>query len=65
MDEIRIENLEVYGAHGVLAGETRNGQMFMINAVLKTKLRPAGLADDLSLSTHYGHVCQLDRKSVV
>ncbi|NBH24226.1 2-amino-4-hydroxy-6-hydroxymethyldihydropteridine diphosphokinase [Lachnospiraceae bacterium] len=58
MDEIRIENLEVYGAHGVLAGETRNGQMFMINAVLKTKLRPAGLADDLSLSTHYGHVCQ-------
>lgn len=58
MDEIRIENLEVYGAHGVLAKETRNGQMFMINAVLRTDLGPAGKADDLSLSTHYGHVCQ-------
>lgn len=58
MDEIRIENLEVYGAHGVLSRETRNGQMFLIHAVLYTQLRPAGVADDLALSTHYGHVCQ-------
>lgn len=58
MDQIRIENLEVYAAHGVFEQETRNGQMFVIDALLDTDLRPAGVKDELSLSTHYGEVCQ-------
>ena len=29
-----------------------------MNATLYTNTRPAGLADDLSLSTNYGEVCQ-------
>lgn len=55
-DEIRIENLEVFAHHGVFAEEKEKGQQFYVNAVLYTDLRPAGLADDLTLSTHYGEV---------
>lgn len=57
MDEIRIDNLEVYAYHGVYPEENKNGQHFYVNAVLYTNTRPAGLADDLSLSTNYGEVC--------
>lgn len=58
MDQIKIENLEIYAAHGVFPEETRNGQIFKIDAVLYTDLRPAGTKDELTLSTHYGEVCQ-------
>lgn len=58
MDEIRIENLEVYAYHGVFPEENEKGQPFFINAVLHTDTRNAGLTDKLELSTHYGEVCQ-------
>lgn len=57
MDQIRIENLEVYAHHGVFPEETKKGQIFVINAVLHTDLRKAGMADELALSTNYGEVC--------
>lgn len=57
MDEIRIDNLEVYAYHGVFPEENEKGQPFFVNAVLYTDTKPAGLADDLTLSTHYGEVC--------
>lgn len=57
MDQIRIENLEVYAHHGVFPQETQKGQIFVINAVLYTELKKAGMADDLALSTNYGEVC--------
>lgn len=59
MDQIRIEDLEVYAGHGVYPEETREGQLFKVSAVLNTDLGPAGRADDLSLSTNYGEVCRL------
>lgn len=59
MDEIRIENLEVYAGHGVFAEENQTGQPFFINAVLYTDIRKAGEKDDLTLSTHYGEVAHL------
>lgn len=59
MDEIRIDNLEVYAYHGVFPEENEKGQLFFVNAVLYTHTRAAGLADDLTLSTHYGEVCHL------
>lgn len=55
-DEIRIENLEIFAHHGVFPEEKEQGQHFYVNAVLYTDLRPAGLKDDLTLSTHYGEV---------
>lgn len=56
-DEIRIEKLEVYAYHGVYPFETKNGQTFIINATLYTNTEPAGLEDNLELSTNYGDVC--------
>lgn len=56
-DEIRIDNLEVFAYHGVAPQEKANGQPFFVNAVLYTDIRPAGLEDDLSLSTNYGEIC--------
>lgn len=58
MDQIKIENLEVYAGHGVFPEENRNGQKFFINAKLIMDLQPAGKKDELTLSTHYGEVCQ-------
>lgn len=57
MDEIRIDNLEVYAYHGVYPEENKEGQPFYINAVLYTDTAEAGRKDDLTLSTNYGEVC--------
>lgn len=62
MDEIRIENLEVYAYHGVFPEENEKGQTFFVNAVLYTDTRTAGLQDELLLSTHYGEVCHFITK---
>lgn len=56
-DEIRIDNLEVFAYHGVAPQEKIDGQPFFVNAVLYTDIRPAGLQDDISLSTNYGEIC--------
>lgn len=62
MDEIRIDNLEVYAYHGVYPEENEKGQEFYVNAVLYTDTKAAGLADELSLSTNYGEVCHFITK---
>lgn len=59
MDEIRIENLEIYAGHGVFEEENRLGQPFFVNITLYTDTKAAGERDDLSLSTHYGEVSHL------
>ena len=64
MDCIKIENLEVYAYHGVFEEEKQNGQMFYVNAMLKTELKKAGRTDCLSDSTHYGDVCLQIKKSM-
>ncbi len=56
MDQIEIRDLEVYAYHGVFPEEKEKGQLFYVTAVLHTDLHPAGTADDLTLSTHYGEV---------
>lgn len=56
MDKIKIKNLEVFANHGVFPEETRLGQKFLVNAVLYTDTREAGLKDDLTKSIHYGEV---------
>ena len=59
MDQIKIENLEIYAYHGVFPEEKEKGQKFYINATLETDLRTAGKTDDLTTSTHYGEVALL------
>ncbi len=56
MDQIKIEDLEVFANHGVYPEENRLGQKFVISAVLHTDTRRAGLTDDLEASINYGEV---------
>ena len=58
-DQIRIEELEVYAHHGVYPEANEKGQHFYVHATLYANTRPAGMADDLRLSTNYGEVCQV------
>lgn len=57
LDEIRIEELEVFANHGVFPEENVLGQKFLVSAVLYTDTRKAGQTDDLTASIHYGEVC--------
>ncbi len=57
MDTIQIKHLEVFGNHGVFPEETKLGQKFLVNAVLYTETREAGMTDDLTKSIHYGEIC--------
>ena len=36
MDRIKIQNLEVFGHHGVFSEETKLGQKFLVNATMYT-----------------------------
>ena len=62
-DQVRIEELEVYAHHGVYPEENEKGQHFYVNATLYTNTHPAGLADDLSLSTNTERSVSLSRSS--
>lgn len=59
MDQIKIENLEIYAYHGVFPEEKQKGQPFYLNVTMHTDLRKAGKTDDLTASTHYGEVALL------
>lgn len=56
-DRIIIEKLEVYAYHGVYPDERREGQTFLVSAVLYTDMQRAGREDKLDYSTDYGEVC--------
>lgn len=62
MDQIRIENLEVFANHGVFREETTLGQKFLVSAVLYTDTEVSGWSDDLKQSIHYGEVCHFITK---
>lgn len=57
MDSVIIEGLEVYCNHGVFPEENKLGQKFIVNAVLYTDTRKAGISDNLEKSIDYGEVC--------
>jgi dihydroneopterin aldolase len=57
-DRIRLEGLRVFGHHGVLAEERRDGQDFVVDVVLELDLREAAEADDLRATVHYGELAE-------
>ena len=57
-DEIRIEELQVFAHHGVYPEETRDGQVFYVNAVLRMDAQEAGRKDDLEKTVNYGTVAR-------
>lgn len=56
LDRISITGLRVRGRHGVFEAERRNGQEFVVDAVLWLDTSPAAEADDLALTADYGTI---------
>jgi dihydroneopterin aldolase len=54
LDQIALRGLRVRGYHGVFGHERRDGQEFVIDAVLWTDTRAAADADDLPAAVDYG-----------
>jgi dihydroneopterin aldolase len=55
-DRISLIGLRVFGRHGVLSRERRDGQEFVVDAVLWLDTRPAAATDDLALTVDYAAV---------
>ena len=53
LDRIELRGLRVFGYHGVLDAERRDGQAFIIDATLWLPTAPAAATDDLSLTADY------------
>jgi 7,8-dihydroneopterin aldolase/epimerase/oxygenase len=57
-DRIEIRGLRVFGHHGVLASEQRDGQTFVLDVVLEVDLAAAARSDDLADTVHYGEMAE-------
>jgi dihydroneopterin aldolase len=57
-DRIVLTGLRVRGRHGVLAEERRDGQDFVVDAVLHVDAAPAAVTDDLARTVDYGELAQ-------
>jgi 7,8-dihydroneopterin aldolase/epimerase/oxygenase len=55
-DRISLLGLRAFGRHGVGAHERRDGQEFVVDAVLWLDTGPAATTDDLSLTVDYAAV---------
>ncbi len=58
-DQIRITGIKAFGYHGVFPDERREGQDFIVDAVLYFDLRAAGESDDLTKTIDYSKVAEL------
>lgn len=54
LDTIALRGLRVRGHHGVLPEERRDGQDFVLDAVLAVDVREAAAGDDLAATVDYG-----------
>jgi 7,8-dihydroneopterin aldolase/epimerase/oxygenase len=57
-DQLALRGLRAFGHHGVFERERRDGQQFVVDAVLGVDTEAAGRADDLSLTVDYGRLSQ-------
>ena len=53
-DRIALRGLRVFGRHGVLEHERRDGQDFLVDVVLDVDTRAAAASDDLADTVDYG-----------
>jgi len=58
LDRIALRGLRVRGYHGVYEHERRDGQEFVVDAVLGVDTRPAAAGDDLSRTVDYGALAE-------
>lgn len=57
-DAIALTGLRVRGFHGVYPEERRDGQDFVVDAVLELDTVPAAASDDVRDTVHYGELAQ-------
>jgi dihydroneopterin aldolase len=53
MDRLEVRGLRVFGRHGVLAEERRDGQIFVVDLALELDTRAAAASDDLADAVDY------------
>lgn len=58
MDEIRLMGLKIFGHHGVLEEEKKQGQDFIVDLIMKTDFGAAAAGDDLTKTTNYADVAE-------
>ena len=56
LDQIRLSGLSARGFHGVFEHERRDGQDFVVDAVLHLDTRPAAASDEVTDTVHYGEL---------
>jgi len=59
-----INKMQFYGYHGVFPEETKLGQRFIVDLLVETDLKKAGVTDDLDESINYGELFH-DCKEIV
>ncbi|KRG12865.1 dihydroneopterin aldolase [Lederbergia galactosidilytica] len=64
MDKIYLNQLEFYGYHGVLPEENRLGQRFIVDLIIESDLKEAGVKDDLAKTINYADVYEDCRRIV-
>ena len=64
MDKIYVNGMEFYGYHGVFPEETVLGQRFMVDVVVETDLKEAGITDNLEESISYVELYQVCQEIV-
>ncbi|WP_026556595.1 dihydroneopterin aldolase [Arthrobacter sp. 35W] len=57
-DRITLTGVSATGYHGVFEHEKRDGQPFVVDAVLYTDISAAAATDDLKKTAHYGEVAE-------
>lgn len=57
-DSIALRGIRVFAHHGVLEEEASDGQVFVVDLVLRLDLRPAGESDALDDTVDYGDLAQ-------
>ena len=59
MDQITLSGVTAVGHHGVFDFERRDGQPFVVDAVLHLDFSKAAASDDVLDTAHYGEVAEL------
>jgi len=54
LDVLRLTGVRATGHHGVFDHERRDGQEFVVDAVVHLDVRAAAAGDDLDRTVHYG-----------
>lgn len=58
-DKIKLQAMQFYGYHGVLAAEKMLGQVFVVHLEMQLDLQRAGNSDDLKLTVNYADVYEV------